>query len=603
MTQIAARPPSSAAQTAGRPDSAPTSAPLEALTGLLAAWNAASEDAYLAVGQDLQTIHDALRAVEGAMARTIALMTGPEIARIDERLAEAAALALALESNGEAIGTRIGDVLDGRRDAQHGRDQVARAFSLLDYVALVARTHIGASIECENPMTAFLDEVATLVEAGRAVTDRLSGRLAHLNASLEAAAVHLHDRKMEEARAKPLRAVIATLGEDLRARRVSADDNRHAARLAFARMAQSVARVVGVLQFHDIARQRLEHTIANLGHLARLTAGGGLGAEGPPDPRVRAAFIARIARLEAAQLADLAQLYQGRMAVIEASLGDVLVQARDGVGLVGALLLVDPSRAAGGPDLGIVRQAEELERRFLLRDMRRDAICASLAACVEATTQFASMTDALDDVEFSLRLAGFNAAIHAADQQGGDRTIGYIAHEIRDNATSAKTGADLIRTGIVAATRSAGELQSVLLPTEVQAATTIRQHFAGVLDAVQEAERHCLDQLSAAEAAAAGIPARVDGARAQMQRHLAGLTLMTRVRDLLGSLPEFGSDETGDVDYAPLARLILAGYTMKEERDVFFRVFGSAGTDPDGGDMAGAEPEAGAEEDLSDVFF
>lgn len=603
MTQIAARPTTAPRQS----DRTPNPAPLEALTGLLAAWNAASEGAYLSVGRDLQGIHDALRTVEAAMARTIDVMTGPEIARIDERLAEAEALAVALESNGEAIGTRIGDVLDGRRDAQHGRDQVARAFSLLDYVALVARTHIGAAMECENPMTAFLDEVATLVEAGRAVTDRLSGRLAHLNASLEAAAVHLHDRKMEEARAKPLRTVIATLGEDLRARRVSADGNRHAARLAFARMAQSVAQVVGVLQFHDIARQRLEHTIANLGHLARLSAGHGLGAEGPPDPPVRAAFIARIARLEAAQLADLVQLYQARMAVIEASLGDVLVQARDGVGLVGALLLVDPARAAGGsdlrPDLGIVRQAEELERRFLLRDLRRDAICASLAACVEATTQFAAMTDALDDVEFSLRLAGFNAAIHAADQQGGDRTIGYIAHEIRDNATSAKTGADLIRTGIVAATRSAGELQSVLLPTEVEAATTIRHHFAAVLDAVQGAERHCLDQLSAAETAAAGIPARVDGARAQMQRHLAGLTLMTRVRDLLAGLPETGSDETAEVDFAPLARLILAGYTMKEERDVFFRVFGSAGADPDAGEMAEAEPGAGAEEDLSDVFF
>lgn len=569
---------------------------LVALTDALALWNAQSESSYLSAGEDLQAIHAMLRAVEDAMARTIAVMTGPDILAIDARLGAAAELAAALERNGEAIGRRLAEVLSGRDHAADGNEQVARAFSLLEYVALVARTHTGAIGGRGGDLAAFLNQVTVLVGAGRKVAGDMTARLADLHRSLEDAAQQLRERQQEDARSAPLIEVIASLTRELASRRGAADGNRSAAHHAFAEAARSVAEVVGVLQFHDIARQRLEHVIDHLRLMFALVDEVPLPPQdAPADAATRQAWITRIAQLEQAQLVDLAQLYQSKMTLIGGSLDSILRQAREGAGLVGAMLQVDRAQLEDGRGMGITRQAQQLEDRFLRREQRREAIFSSLADCIRAAGQFAAMTDALDDVEFSLRLAGFNAAIHAADRDSGDRTIGYIAHEIRDSATTAKEGADLIRVGIRATAAAADELQGALLPIEVKSATDIRDAIAGVLAAVGAAEAECLAQLAGAEAAAAEVPDKVGRAKALMQGHVEGLTLINAAIDALTPL---ASDPLPDLDLAPLSARLTGNYTMREERAILATIFGEpiAEDEP-------PTPAAAADDDLSDVFF
>jgi len=526
-------------------------------------------------------------------------MTGTNILAIDAHLSAASRHACALDDNGTAIGARLGDVLDGRGDASDGNEQVVRAFSLLDYVTLVARTHTGATMARGSSLSSFLEQVGVLVGTGRTLAGQLSERLGHLHRSLQDAADQLRDRQLAEARSRPLLEVIRSLEQDLTARRISADGSRQGAKLAFADAAQSVAEVVGVLQFHDIARQRLEHTISHLNLMFQLGRGAALKDGGDPlDDATCKAFVTRIAQLERAQLIDLAQLYQSRMAVIGDSLDVILDQARNGAGLVGGMVQIDRSAVEAGLGMGITRQAQELEHRFLQREARREAIFTSLAECIQAAEQFAAMTDALDDVEFSLRLAGFNAAIHAADHQGGDRTIGYIAHEIRDNAAHAKGGADLIRVGIRKTTDAADDLQSVLLPTEVREATAIRGLFATVLSAVGTAESHCLIQLADAEAAASSVPEKVARAKDLMQEHRSGLMLMQAAAQALDPLGMAEPD--ADVDFTPLAELLSGHYTMKEERIIFASIFGDAVPDEDTDAKVDPAPD---NDDLSDVFF
>lgn len=566
------------------------------LIDALALWNAESEASYLSAGEDLQAIHTMLRAVEVAMARTIEVMTGPDIQAIDASLTTASDLVGTLENNSEAIGLRLAEVLSGRDHAATGNEQVARAFSVLQYVALIARTHSGAIGRRGGDLGAFLNEVTMLVGTGRTVSGNMSDCLADLHCSLEDAAQQLRERQQEDARSASLMEVIAQLTRELSNRRGSADGNRTEAYQAFADAARSVGDVVGVLQFHDIARQRLEHVIDHLRLMFALAGEGPLSPDdAPADAATRQAWITRIAQLEHAQLVDLTQLYQSKMAVIGGSLDVILRQAQGGAGLVRAMLQIDRTQLEGGRGMGITRQAQQLEERFLRREQRREAIFASLSNCISAAGQFATMTDALGDVEFSLRLAGFNAAIHAANRDRGDRTIAYIAHEIRDSATSAKEGADLIRVGINATAAAADELQAVLLPTEVRSATAIREAIGGVLAAVGAAEAECLAQLAGAEAAAGDVLGKVSRAKVLMQSHVEGLTLMNATIDALAIL---GSAPVPEVDFSALSARLMADYTMREERAILAAVFGQP--------MPEEEPTiiaATADDDLADIFF
>ncbi|MBM3604972.1 MAG: hypothetical protein FJX25_09500 [Alphaproteobacteria bacterium] len=565
------------------------------LIDALALWNAQSESSYLSAGEDLQAIHAMLRAVEDAMARTIAVMTSAGLHDIDARLGAAAELAEALERNGDAIGWRLAEVLKGRDHAAGGNEQVARAFSILEYVALVARTHTGVIGGGGGDLTAFLAQVTVLVGTGRKVASDMSARLADLHDTLEDAAQQLRERQQEDARSAPLIEVIASLKRELESRRGAANGHRSAAHQAFAEAARAVAEVVGVLQFHDIARQRLEHVIDHLRLMFALANNVPLpAADAPADAASRQAWIAHIAQLEQAQLVDLAQLYREKMALIGGSLDAIMQRACEGAGLVGAMLQIDRAQLEDGQGMGITRQAQQLEERFLRREQRRETIFASLADCIRAAGQFAAMTDALDDVEFSLRLAGFNAAIHAADRNSGDRTIGYIAHEIRDSATVAKEGADLIRVAIKATAAAADELQEILLPTEVSSAADISAAIADVLVAVGAAEAECLAQLAGAEVAAADVPDKVSRAKAMMQDHVQGLTLMNAAIDSLASL---AAEPVAEVDLSSLSALLSANYTMREERLILAAVFGQALQEEE------QSPAAAEDDDLSDIFF
>lgn len=570
-------------------------AELLVLTDALALWNVQSETSYISAGEDLQAIHGMLRAVEQAMARTISIMTGPEILAIDDRLGTAACLAERLENNGEAIAQRLAEVLAGHDHAACGNEQVGRTFSLLEYVALVGRTHAGSIGGRGGDLAAFLNQVTVLVGSGRKVARNMSDRLGDLHRSLDDAAQQMRERQQEEERSVPLLEVIAALTGELSSRRGSADENRVATRHAFAEIARSVAEVVSVLQFHDIARQRLDHVIGHLRLMFALIADEPLAqADGPTDAAERQAWITGIAQVEQAQLDDLIRLYQAKMALISGSLDSILDQARNGAALIGTTLRIDRAQLEEGGGMGIARQAEHLEERFLRREMRREAIVAMLADCIHAAGQFAAMTEALDDVEFSLRLAGFNAAIHAADRDSGDRTIGYIAHEIRDFATTAREGADLIRTGIRQTATAADELQAVLLPTEVSSSTAIRGEIGNVLAAIGAAEADCLSQLASAQAAAAKVPARVTRAKALMQGHVQGLALMKAVIETLAT---HASAPAPEADLSALSARLSADYTMREERAILASVLGES--------LSTKEPpaETAASHDLSDVFF
>ncbi|MDY8107616.1 hypothetical protein U0C82_00445 [Fulvimarina sp. 2208YS6-2-32] len=580
---------------------------------LLDQWNTSSESVYLKTGEELQAIHADLCTIEATLSRTIDIMTGERIAAVHDELVRAVEEAAVLSGSIDRIDDLIRTAIAGRSEAIEGKLGVVSVFQMLRYVTLVGRTHIRSMPISTGELDTFVDNVVDLVNTGEETATMLGERLDQLGDCLsDSVGILETTRRRASDEARPLPIAIGEIDEALTARQESAKAAQEKKREAFRAAAAAVAGVVSGLQFHDIARQRLEHTSANIRLMIDLAKGVALpGRDHPPGPEARDAFIAKLADLEIAQLGDLAAAYDGKMRDIEDHLGRIFEQSQFCSGLVLNALEGDQD-SQSTPLLGGARQ---IEQSFSQSETLRTALQSGLDAYIETAGFFSATTAQLDSLEFHLQIAGFNAAIRAAHIEQGDEAIGYIAREIRGQASGAKFGADRVRSGIEAALVAANELQDHVLPRSDAAVETIRAAIALMVTTFTEAEAECLAQLSANEDAATSLPDRVSRARSLMGRYVEGCELMdSAVAALTALCAALGDRGEIEVDYTPLAEAVSRQYTMREERQIFETIFAIAparptavptkAEGPSGEPASAASCENGdGDEDLSDVFF
>ncbi|MBB3999623.1 hypothetical protein [Aureimonas pseudogalii] len=594
--------PSSTFAQAGLPDG------FEALRRTLAQihqWNVSSEAVYLGAGEDLQLLHRRIGAVRDCIRRSTEVVTSPEADRVESLLGTAATSAASLEELAIERSSVLRTLADGVSTAAAGSTAVALVFRLLDYVVLVARTHVEGMTQARDVLVPFTQHVHELVGSGQSVARALDERVRLL-------AGHIGESRAIDARVgakamlgePSLAFQFRTLGRSLAQERDAVATTRAEAHRSFSAIRDAVGGLVMGLQFHDIARQRLEHTLGNLERLFLIAETGQLSHDGAPlEGTARNLALRRIVELEIAQIESLTTLYETKMGDLHGNLEIIAGEIAASDRLLGQLFS-DDSDGAGQSAIAVLeREAGKVRARFSRDEVDRQHLDHSLRECVEAAGPLIEMTDELAALEHTLRLAGFNAAVRAAHVDSGDETIGYIAREIREQASLAKAQADLVREGIEVAVSATRELEGAILPKIGSAEGEIASQFAEATGILQRIDAECLDTLREASVNARGLGAKVEAITALMTPHVEGCGLMRQtiaiLRQLLAGLPdEAMSAEEG----LRLYGLLAAQYTMAEERAIFEASFRAMGLTVLPSAVVNAAPPPPAD-DVDDFLF
>ncbi|WP_156419318.1 hypothetical protein [Aureimonas sp. AU12] len=543
-------------------------------------WNVSSEAVYLGAGEDLQLLHRRIGTVRDCIRQSTEAVSSPEADRVETLLGTAATSAAALETLAIERSNVLRTLADGVATAATGSTAVALVFRLLDYVVLVARTHVEGMTQARDVLVPFTQHVHELVGSGQGVARALDERVRLL-------AGHIGESRAIDARVgakamlgePSLAFQFRTLIRRLAQERDGVAMTRAEAHRSFSTIREAVGGLVMGLQFHDIARQRLEHTLGNLERLFLLAETGRLAHDGAPlEGTARNLALRRIVELEIAQIESLTELYETKMGDLHGNLeilaGEIAASDR----ILGTLFSEDGDGAGKSAIAVLESEAVRVRARFARGEADRRHLDASLHECVEAAGPLIAMTDELAALEHTLRLAGFNAAVRAAHVDSGDETIGYIAREIREQASVAKAQADLVREGIEVSVAATRDLETAILPQIASAEGEISAQFAEATAILGRIDAECLDKLREASTNARGLGAKIEMISGLMTPHVEGCALMRQtvhiLRHLLADLPdEVVSAEEG----LKLYSLLAAQYTMAEERAIFEASFRAMG--------------------------
>ncbi|KQT86105.1 hypothetical protein ASG48_05865 [Aurantimonas sp. Leaf443] len=563
----------------------------------LATWNHGSEAVYLDAGAELQRLHKRMGIVRNAVRGSIEALASPDVVGIEQRLGEAGLAADAIRSLVDDRSQRLGELSDAITLASEASGAVSLIFRLLDYVVLVARTHVEGMATAREELVPFTEHVGELVATGQRISRELDERMRLLRSYFDESRdierrVGRLGQSGDESMPLAIRALVARLATG----REEAAEMREAVHASFSTVRDATGRLVANLQFHDIARQRMEHSVDNLRRLMLLTSGGGLfHDQAPLSPREASLAVRRIAELEIAQLEDLARVYEEEMGSVQHNLVTIGAEVRTSDRLMRGL--------AGDGQNGAIAilqaEASHIEAMILREETGRRQLDESLSRCVEAAGTLIAMTDELSELEHTLSLAGFNAAVRAAHVDSGDETIGFISREIREQAAHAKAEAAQVREGIERSVASTEDLGGRILQEIGRNEGEVRQSFATAAEILRAVEAVCDEQLRQATTNAAGLAETVARLADSMTPHIEGCNRMRRTMAILeGLLAEFPDEEMTPEESDRLRDLLAGNYTMVEERRIFERVFGGAMLS-----TAPAAPEASGDVDLDDILF
>ncbi|GGE25337.1 transducer, TlpC [Aureimonas endophytica] len=568
-----------------------------ALTAPLTAWIGASETVFLEIGERLRDVHASISRVRDGITRSTELLADPEMVEMRRRLEAAIGDSQGVEEL-TVERTKALDILCHAIDgAASGSTALRTVFRTLDYVSLIARTQVEGMKFGQEELVPFALHVAELVTDGEKVSRYIDQRMNRLRDHLEASRAIESEARSASADAR-LVAGFLQLIELIERQQTSAAERRAEAHQAFTAVWKAIAGVVAGLQAHDMARQRFEHTVRNLTIFERIAAEGRFEDEGEAlDPALRPAALRRIAVLETAQLADLADRYAEKMTAIRGDLG-VIAGELDACGAI--LDRLRPRRGGSDGLATLEAEAARLSTGFRAGETLRQKLGDSLSLSVEATSSLIEMTEKLTDLEHELRIAGFNAAVRAAHIDGGDETVGYIARVIREQASLARQEADKVRGGVEIAIASTGSLSREVLPAIVSAERAIETTLTTAATLLSKTEAEGAAALDSSLGAARGLGGEVTGVQRMMETHEEGCEMMRALAAALTALaaeyPEAAlpAPEAGRLDL-----VLFSAYTMEEERSVFAAALGSTPRPA----VAESAPTAGNGDDLDDILF
>jgi predicted nucleic acid-binding Zn-ribbon protein len=345
-------------------------------------------------------------------------------------------------------------------------------------------------------------------------------------------------------------------------------------------ISQHVGRVVSCLQFHDTARQRIEHVCEALEPVGQPNDDGG-DASGADTTR-----MGRVLALQVAQLSGVATSAEETQCTLTSAFDVIREHARAqavhfteavGCGTGGALQDAHDSLAAVDDALAV-----SLEYG--------GSIVAEVARIAGFADQMSTWARDFGALSGEIQLLGLNAVIMTARLGGDGAALTVCAGEICRIANGARSVISGISDELAAAGRDATRLRDELGASAAEHAEELRQLKETIdrtVDELPAMQARMLEVARATTALATDLAAEVDAATTRIQLTRTVVPVVRAAAERLSEIRHtiVGDDAEGDDEV--LASL-AARYTMSSERLVHEAVAGAgetAGPIDDSGDV------------------
>jgi hypothetical protein len=557
----------SAATSHQRPDPTPARF-LAAAEGLVRPRDAI-DGAFVSAGDKLGECAGILSRLTATFEALPAELEGPELTAATERLAlvgqRARAIADALATEQEDIARLVQVVAS----AGHPIDELRRQVKMMSIVAINARVTAAGIVTDADDFDVFTTDIAKLSDTAAATIAEFARTYQQLAAVVrEAASARGSFETTHRATLSALATELESGLADVTAQRrrsidISADTGRTSRDIE-----SRVATAVMALQVGDSTRQRVEHVETALRELA--------GAEPAAAPA--------IAELQRLQLISARETLSAEMASGEAALGDL---ARDATR---ALAQVRNTHGAGAGS-GLASLQSALQKAVVVLrgyEAEREKLDKVANAVTDTVRVLLGHVEAVQDVEYEMRLVSLNAAVKCAQLGPRGRALDVISTQLRaltgETVVSAHSAVERLNeaasvaaaftaaTGDVAATRASAMEQEAASGLDLLAAIGSRMSAA-----MRDLDRD-----------GPVIARRITEAMHDFGEHDA---ISEALSDVEFTLTELAGD--GDIPADTLA-MLRTRYTMDMERRIHDAF---AGAPP-----PAAEPEP-AEASLDDLLF
>jgi hypothetical protein len=568
----------------------------------LNAWQEESGHVFIGLGGSLQELHRRLQEARNIMGSVVdAILDGSTqtIYQAFDELAQRAAALGKLDAQRRSCASALGEHI------QHAGvpcSDLEGTLYLLGQLVTLGQIN-AAMIDSESQdFEDFIEEMGRFIDVGRATAGDLRDRLRHLGALVGTAWAEEH--RWAAANTDSL-AVIAGRLRDMAGRirehQETAQGWAEDSGQQFETFQRQIADMVMGLQFHDIARQRLEHIAAGIDRLFHLLAEGRLEDDGPvlpPERTLRA--VQTIGRLEATQLEYVAVETAAEMTKIAQTVAGLAATARLTEQRFDALASGRQGDPFQEPLLAALDlEASAVERLLHEQNGNRERMLEGLAESAEHARAIAAMVDRLKRLQDDIRIAGLNATIKSTNLGPSGDALQTIARQMSSHSVEIRQASLLLLERGAEMEATAAMLTRDILEPAGRLASELSRGLAETVERLRRKEQE------------------IAAANAQVQRLLRGLapTLaldggFQELRDRGEALMRAAAAELDAIvgelgpceDTAPwpeLDEILRARYTMQREREVHAQA--SGGAQPSS--VAVAAEAAAGDDDLDDILF
>ncbi len=561
------------------------------LTNAVGAIRAASsriETTFVQVGKTLEASIDILTRLIASFETLLVVLNGDKLDQAFQALSRVSVQVAAL---GDTLSDGSGS-FDG---LQHLGDAIAqRIVRMNDSVRSAGSLAINAKIAAAHIRVPGVDFVSFAQEIGRT----LSVTRASLNSfGLEMQTVRTHvaaarasqlafeTRQDEAFRSIPAR-LTATVGsiamQHKRAAQASASVRQRSDLIR-----QQVSSAITALQSADITRQRLEHADYALGLLAEthrpLDTSRALDATRAPEVAGDAgvgdgeqlSLTSSTCRLQSAQLADAARVFDHETRQIIASLQSFAAEARAlrnlGSSAYGTL---EHGRSSFTVQLeGQVGEALGLCESF---GTARTGAGQAMASVADATVNLCAHLGAVQSLEDDIHIMGLNTTFKCARVGREGLALGLIAQELRNYGNAFATETKALMADVEGVSKITG---SMIGSNDAATSPLIAEAMQAMRDSLvtlQQVGQTLGDALAELDCDSQSVVALLEQTVANLGAHDEIGHSLREAAGLLAAMAPPGDLSPGDLSPSTerLLALMEAGYTMASERVIHDRVLG-----------------------------